>query len=261
MRTIIKQLIMPLMLLAIATPAVYASETDSVPDGNRHLWQKDKREFRLGYTIADFDRGPYNGGILHSRFGIGLDIMCNVYLHREAIGGFLKFGIQFGGQINYVNFEKGKGKLSLGSIYGDGDGGDGDYDDETLALGTHLFAAGIGVGPTATFMPFFKANNPNLARLKFRMYFNVVPSYSGFIQSREDDTQWNSAFACNFAGGLNILWRKLDIGFQYKGGKARYRDTVSDIEESVTDVSSGFAKGKMPRFASNFYTISIGVVF
>lgn len=260
MRTIIRQLIVLLALWAIAAPAVCASDMDSVPDANQRLWSKDKREFRLGYTMADFDRGPYNGGILQSRFGIALDMMGNVYLHRKAIGGFLKFGIQFGGQINYINFEKGKGKLSLGGMFNGADEGDSDSNYEDITIGTHLFVAGIGVGPTATFMPFFKSNNPNLARLRFRVYFNVVPSYSGFIKSNEDDTQWNSAFACNFASGLNIFWRKLDIGFQYKGGKARYRDTVSDIEESVTGVS-GFEKGKMPRFATNLYTISIGIVF
>lgn len=273
MKTIQKAAAKAAIMLAgvtlLAAPAA-AQEADNskaeVIESNKRFWKKDSKELRLGYTIANLDRSATYGGSIDGRWGVTLDIMRNIYVHRSPIAGFLKFGIQFGPQINYVNYEKGHG--SIGDMIGGGDDDDDGYYDwedgrddmSNPTLGKHQLVAGIGIGPTATFMPFYRFDNSNLARLKFRAYFNVVPSYSAYITSTDDETTFHSAFACLFAGGFNIIWRKLDIGFQYKGGRARYKDVVSDIE---SDIMGGdpFSRGKRPRFASNFYTISIGLCF
>lgn len=236
------------------TPMVCAQDT---ADDNQRFWKGGNKEIRLGYSIANLDRGVAFSGKLDGRFGLAFDIMRNIYLHRGAIGGFMKVGLQLGTQFNYVNFEKGHGSLT--DLIG---GSDDDSDDESFRLGSHQLVAGFGIGPSLTFMPFFKSSNSNLARLKFRAYFNVVPSYSAYITSdEEDDMTFHNAFACMFAGGLNIQWRKLNVGFQYKGGRATYKDLVEDIEYGMMGGNPFEQTGKKPRFASNFYTINIGLVF
>lgn len=254
-----KRLCLILGLLMLAIPGYAGNDGKSSDSANSsevinpNLWKKDRREFRLGYTFANLDRGSLYGGSLDSRWGLSLDMMNNIYLHRKAIGNFLKFGIQFGAQINYANFEKGHGSIK--------DMMDGGYDEDidSPTLGKHQLIAGIGIGPTATFAPFFKSCNKNLSRLKFRVYFNVVPSYSAIITSDEEEMEFHNAFACMFAGGFNVMWRKLDVGFQYKGGRARYKNLVDDLMEEET--GGGYADGKTPRFATNLWTISVGLVF
>lgn len=239
---------------------------------------KDKREFRVGYTIADLDRGESYGGKLNGRWGLTVDFMRNIYVHRTPIGGMLKFGIQFGPQISYVNFEK--ATTSISDLWGGiGDNVDNDYDNDygygyedpnyddiydddddfSMNLGRHQLVVGLGIGPTATVAPFINSSNENLARLKFRAHFNVVPAYSAIITANEDDMEFSNAFACMFAGGVNIIWRRLDIGFQYKGGRTRYKNLVDDLTEEFGDTY--FIKGKAPRFATNMWTISIGLAF
>lgn len=242
------------LLLAMITPVVCAQNS---AEDNQRFWKKGNKELRIGYTFASLDKGASYGGEIDGRVGVSLDIMRNIYLHRGAIGGFLKIGLQFGPQLTYVNFEKGHGSIkdALG-------GGDEEKDEDlTLNLGSHQLMAGVGIGPTLTFMPFFRSNNSNLARLKFRAHFNVVPGYSAYITSDEDEVSFHNAFACMFAGGLNIQWRKLDVGFQYKGGRATYKDLVEEISNGMMGFDPFERTGKKPRFASNFYTINIGLVF
>ncbi|MBD5234217.1 MAG: hypothetical protein HDS65_08585 [Bacteroidales bacterium] len=240
-------------------------------DDNQRFWRKDSKELRIGYTMGNMDRGIFYGGKIDSRLGVSLDMMRNIYLHRKAIGGFMKVGLQFGLQVNYLNYEKGHGSLSFGSIFGGEEEDDPDYDygydddynydDEgSIALGTHGLNMGIGIGPTLTFMPFHKSSNANLARLKFRAYFNAVPSWSAFIISSDDEMKLHNAFTCLYAGGFSILWRKLDIGFQYKGGRVRYKDLVQDIMNGEMG-NPWVGRTKNPRYGTNMYTISIGLVF
>lgn len=257
-------------LSAVMTTTISAQEVSPA----KKFGGKDNWELRLGYTIADFDRGSFYGGALNGRWGLSIDIMRNVYLHRTPIAGMLKFGLQFGPQFNYINFAKGHGSLS-GIISGGSDDENDDYydefgnpiynddydDEEEMMpdLGKHQLVAGLAIGPTVTIAPFINSSNKNLSRLKFRGYFNVVPAFSAIMTANEDETELNSAFTCMYAGGLNIIWRKLDIGFQYKGGRARYKDLVSDLMEDLGDMH--FYHGKAPRFATNLWTVSIGLAF
>lgn len=236
-----------------------------IANDNDRFWKGNNKLFSLGFATGAFDLGKYNGGKLESRWGASLKGGRNIYLHKKPIAHALKFGLFIGADVTYLNFKKGHGGLGdLTSGFGSDD--DDYYDDyePEFNLGSHYLTAGIAIGPTATVMPFFWAKNPNLARIKVRPYFQVVPSYSALIVSPEDDdTELHSAFTCMFAGGFELIWRKLSIGFEWKGGRARYKDLISDIVDDYMPETGAWVgadtRGKQPRYGCRMFTISIGV--
>lgn len=251
------------------------SRTDSIIQANSKLWKGNNILFSLGYSTGSFDRGKYNGGKLDSRWGASFKSGRNIMVHRKPIANLVKFGIFIGAELTYLNFEKGHGSLSdiTGgsdddySDYGDyydgyGSGYDDDYGDEdgdTFTLGSHYLNVGIAIGPTATFMPFYWCSNKNVARIKVRPFFHVIPCYSALIVSNEDETNFHGAFSCFYAGGFELMWRKLSVGFEWKGGRARYKDLGGELFGN-NDVWVG-ADTKKPRMGSKMFTVSIGVEF
>ncbi len=238
--------------------AAFTVESKDVIADNARFWKGGNKLFSVGFATGSFDKGRYNGGKLTSRWGAAIKTGRNIYVHPRPIANLVKFGIFIGPEITYLNFKKGHGSISSG-ISGDYDYED---DDDYVSLGSHYLAAGLAIGPTATFMPFYWCANPNVARIKVRPFFHVVPSYSALIVSDDDDAEVHGAFACLFSGGLELIWRKLSIGFEWKGGRARYKDFVSDLMDyDETDLWVGAGERKQPRMGCKMFTISIGVEF
>lgn len=239
----------------------YSSADASVKDksdiiaDNRQLWAGARSLLSVGFTTGSFDRGKYNGGELNSKWGVAFKGGRNIMVHRNPIANLLKFGIFIGVDLNYMNFEKGHGSLS-GIM-------NGSYDDtdEDVTLGSHYLAGGIAVGPTATVMPFYWCRNKNVARLKIRPFFNLVPSYSALLISNDVETEIHGAFELMYSGGFEIIWRKLSVGFEWKGGRARYKNLLGDMEGLVPDNVwvGGSDKSRQPRLGSKMFTVSIGL--
>ncbi len=234
------------------TPVQYKSvdSKDELIDANNRFWKGSKKYISLGYTTGSFDLGGPDGK-LDSRWGASFAGVRNIYVHRGPIANFLKFGIMIGGEISYMNFEKGRGSLSDLSGGWDEDSEEG----WEPSLGKHYLNAGVTVGPSATFLPFYSSGNSQLARLKLRAFFNVVPSYSALIVSDDEEADFNGAFTCLFSGGLQVIWRKLIVGLEWKGGRARYKSLLGDYD--------GIWVGnvKSPRLGCKMFTASIGISF
>lgn len=253
-------------------PDYTLNEKEAIISDNARFWKGNNKLFSLGFATGSFDLGKYNGGKLTSRWGVGLKGGGNIMVHPKPIANIVKFGIFIGADITYLNFKKGHGSLS--GIFG-GEEDDYNYEDDyyyeddddneiMISLGTHYLAAGVAIGPTATVMPFYWCANPNVARIKVRPYFQVVPSYSALIVSDEDNMEVHGAFACLFAGGFELMWRKLSIGFEWKGGRARYKDFVGDLIDDMSGVGNvwvGAGNQKQPRYGCKMFTISLGVEF
>ncbi|MDE6177983.1 MAG: hypothetical protein K2F86_02295 [Duncaniella sp.] len=225
---------------------------------NYDVW-KYKRRFMVGFTSGTLDQKKRFGGEISSRWGASIISGRNIYLHRKAIGGFLKFGLNLDLNVNYANFAKGTGKLSDITNPGDIniDYGDGDTETE-VSLGRHYITAGIAVGPTATFAPFYASGSRSLAALKFRPYFHVVPSYAAYIISDDEDTEIHSAFALWCAAGMEIQWKRLIVGLEWKGCTAKYKGMVDDM---VSDFEEGYEAEKPHKFDMNMLNVSIGFAF
>lgn len=221
----------------------------SAKESHDDLW-KYKRKLMLGFTTGELDQKIRFGGKITSRWGVSLVSGRNIYLHSRAIGGFLKFGINLDLNFNYMNFAKGSGKLS--GIWNT------EESDDAPTLGRHYVTGGLAIGPTATFAPFYASDNRNLAQLKFRPYFHVVPSYAAYLVSDDEDTEVHGAFACWCAAGLEAQWKRLIVGFEWKGCTAKYKGLVDNI---IADSTEGYDSQGSYKFDTNMFNIMLGFAF
>ena len=241
------RILLALALILLCAPfSLRAADPDQVDK----VWKGGNKELLFGYNTGSFDLGSM-GGKLESRWGASIPSIRNIGLHKP-IAGMLKFGIHLGQQIDYLNFEKGTGSLK------DFAEGFGDSDVES-SLGKHYLTAGLVVGPTLTIAPFINSGNLNLARLKVRLFFHVVPSYAGYITSSEDETDFHSAFVLFYSGGLNLIWRKLNVGVEWKGGRGKYHGLANKfLFEEADDL---FYNAGNPRYGTRMFSVKLGLAF
>ncbi|MDE6269969.1 MAG: hypothetical protein K2M12_03825 [Muribaculaceae bacterium] len=228
-----------------------ALTADNVLTPNSDIW-KYKRKFMIGFTDGTLDQKKRFGGEISGRWGVSIVSGRNIYLHRKPIGGFLKFGLNIDANLNYVNFAKGSGKFSDILHPGDND------DMGTASLGRHYFTAGMAVGPTASFAPFYSSANRKLAALIFRPYFHVVPSFATYIISEDEETELHNAFALWCSAGLEIQWKHLIVGFEWKGSTAKYKGMIDDM---ISDMEDGYTAEGSHKFDMNMWNFSIGFAF
>lgn len=220
---------------------------------NSDIW-KYKRKFMLGYTIGTLDQKKRFGGEISSRWGASItSSIAHIYLHRSPIGGFLKFGLNIDLNLNYMNFAKGSGKISDIMHPNDDESGL-----ETISLGRHYLTAGVAIGPTASFAPFYASSDKRLASLIFRPYFHVVPSYGAYIISEDDDTDLHNAFALWCAAGLELQWKRLIVGVEWKGSTAKYKGFVDNL---ISGIDEGYEAQRSHKFDVNMFNISIGFAY
>lgn len=249
-------------ILALLSPALaYAEKPESVEEDVNNedvsgksygddIWKYNKK-IMVGYTTGKLDRKVRFGGKISSRWGASLISGTNIYFHKKPIGGFLRFGLNLDANVNYMNFEKGSGSFS--DIWNPGDEGS-----SQTSLGQHYVTCGIAVGPTATFAPFFASGNRRLAQLKFRPFFHVVPSYAAYVISNDEDTEMHGAFAFWCAAGLEIQWKRLLIGVEWKGCTAKYKGFVDSI---IADNTEGYEAQGSHKFDTNMINLAIGFAF
>lgn len=219
---------------------------------NTDIW-KYKGKFTVGYTTGTLDQKKRFGGEISSRWGVSITSGRNIFLHNRPIGGFLRFGLNIDVNVNYLNFAKGTGSFSDIMNPGDEDGENG-----AASLGRHYLTTGFAIGPTATFAPFYASQNGRLACLVFRPYFHVVPSYATYIISDDDDTELHNAFAFWCAAGLEVQWKRLIVGFEWKGSTAKYKGMLDSL---MGDMEEGYEPEKAHKFDVNMFNFSIGLAF
>ncbi len=216
-----------------------------------HIW-KYKKKIMVGFTTGELDQKKRFGGRISSRWGLSFKTGRIIYLHRRPIGGFLRFGLDIDANVDYMNFAKGTGNISdIWDPMEKEDGGEGN-----VSLGRHYLTAGVALGPVAVFAPFFASSSMNLASLKFRPYFHVVPSYATYMVSDNDDMELHNAFALWCAAGLEIQWKRLMIGFEWKGCTAKYKGMVDDL---MSEMEEGYASEGSYKFDTNMLCFSIGI--
>ena len=244
---------------AESAEAVSMATEDKVMESSRPfasdaIWKHQKKKFLLGFTTATLDQKSRFGGEISSRWGAFFKTGYNINLHPKPIGGFVKIGLNLDLEMNYINFAKGTGSLSDMMHPEDL----GDDEEMPFSLGRHYLTAGLAIGPNVTFAPFYKSSNYNLASLRFRPYFHVVPSFATYIVSDEEDMDFHNAFAFWCAAGLEIQWRRLIVGFEWKGSTAKYKGVVDNLIGSMLE---GETSSESYKFDVNMFNIAIGFGF
>lgn len=232
------------------------SSTDEIIANNLQYWKGNGSCFSIGYSTGSFDLGSGEGK-LTSNAGAAFKYNCNIYVHPKPIANMVKFGVSFGPAINYLKYKNGSSNIS--DLIGDPE----NLGESLPDFGTHFLTAGIGIGVSATVMPLIMVDNPYLARIKVRPFFHVVPSYSALLVSDQDDMRVHSGFGCLFAGGFELLWRKLSIGFEWKGGTTSYKDLIGDLAETIGGEEAAEYVGNTgtSNHSTHLFTVSLGVSF
>lgn len=211
------------------------------------IW-KYTRRIMIGGSFGELDRKRRYGGVIKSRWGVGLKTGRNIYVHRKPIAGFMRIGIDVDLDMNYMNMAKGTGSLSDAW----------NHPEDDMDLGEHYLTLGVAVGPNITFAPFSWSANQNLRSLRFRPYFHLTPSYATYIVANSDDGEFHNAFALWCSAGLEIQWKRLLFGLEWKGSTAKYKGMVDSL---LAEDDEDYVKVGSHKFDCNMFNISIGLAF
>lgn len=222
----------------------------SLPAMSGDLWGRQKT-FKIGMAFNSLHINPVEigydkelGCTLNPNYGFSLGLTKTYFVHKQPIGGFMRFGIEATWfDITYTNYSN---TVSFNGsnwdpddynyVFDYGNGGDYDYDDEeddVPSIGNHQVDLAMGVGVSATFAPFYKMNK-NLAALKGKIYCNFMPTASLLMQSNEDENNLSVAFVPFVTFGTQISWKVLSVFVEGRWGASNYKFLLSDDEEETT---------------------------
>ena len=201
-----------------------------------------------------------------SQSGFNLDWGKTIYLHKKPIAKLMKIGLDWSWiNLSFAKYKSGSG-IHINSLagdysdYDDNDDGYG-YDDEDddfiadLDLGVYSLSAGMSVGPSFTFAPFYNTGK-GLQHLLAQTYFHVTPSYTGIIMTEDGETEAYHGYTTYFNWGINVSYKFISIGYEYRWGKSRFNQMSLDFdndEEDELETNSSNEKQKIKFGSSAFY--------
>lgn len=216
---------------------------------------------------------PEYGINLKTKIGVNLEIGNTYMLPFGPLADMVKIGIDATWfDLTYINYKStGAFKISeviddeysdvVGDYVGDYvDDAVGDYigDDGEVEIGNHQLMIGMGVGPSIHIAPFAHSSNA-LRYLTVSLNGKYRPTYSGLIQSDNDETTLRGAYVSVFSFGGQINWKQFGLGFEGRWGSAKYKDFVSssefeeDVEGGVSSSNKTKIKNSMCRLYLSFH--------
>lgn len=169
------------------------------------IW-KHYTEINLGYSSQSISG---NDNTWHSDYGANFEIGRTFFLHRKPISNHLKVGFDLLFSADYAKFTE-TGNMKYDVVppnYIDMD----DYLESVKKVGIHEANIGIALGPSFTI-----ALSKNI---RGKVFFHFTPSWSFFVV----DGQINNSFVPYLNGGLQIGWRALSVGYEYRKGSGKYK--------------------------------------
>lgn len=173
---------------------------------DKSVWGR-KKFFSIGY--ANQTLSPKYGNDMEGDFGISLISGRTISLHKKPLWNMLKFGIDYGVDINYVKYK------DYGEEYNNY------YEDEDmpeLISGMHQCDLGFVIGANATVNP--------VGALKVSAYFRFIPTYSMLIL----DSDMNSSYVSFFTYGGEVSWKAIGIGVEGRFGSGKYGSLIAGEE-------------------------------
>ena len=162
---------------------------------------------------------------------IGFDKGRNIYLHKKPIAGIMKFGIDLGIDLNYMQVKlSGEPSEYEGPVGYVGTEGS-DYDDSMDFLADISginFSAGLAVGPSLTINP--------VDKVRLCAYVHFVPTASFYIQGMSI----NCGYAPMMKYGLEASYGAIGLGIEYNSGMITYQDMIkyASVKGNGGDVST-----------------------
>lgn len=229
-------------LAALFISALSPLLSSSAKAEENNIWNRTKT-FNFGYVMSEWK--PEGCEAFKPNYGFNLSLTKTYLLHKEAIGGFLKFGIDASWfDITYDNYKASPDWLD----FIDGNHDIPDYPSEgeidTPNLGSHQIDLALGVGISANFAP-FASNSGDINKLRAKIYCRFLPSFSGMIISEPDDTRFNHAFVPYISFGGQVQWKVLSVFVEGRWGSANYK--IGGIDED-TDYSENTNVADAIRF-------------
>lgn len=228
--------------------ALQAKETQrDKNDYDKAIWRRHKY-FIIGFSSQKLNQGAEEGEQLKSQFAVNLNWGNTYYLHKKAIADVLKIGLDWSWiNISFAKYKSGSG-ININTDY-DNSKKDNDSQKDNkndVELGVYQLEAGMSIGPSFNVAPFYHLGK-GLQHLKANVYFHYTPSYSMLLESYKGENEVNHAFANFFNIGLDIAYKAISVGYEYRWGSAKY--DVTDFENSK---NSG-EKIKMDTKTSTFF--------
>ncbi len=199
------------------------------------IWKR-RRSWTFAYvdsklSLPDLD----DSGELKSKFGAAMQFSNTYFLHKPAILGLAKIGIDAVWlDVNYAKYEK-----------------EYSFDSEE-EIERQQLEIGMGIGPSLTIAPFSWMSN-GLRYLKVTGYYHVTPSASIMFL----DGETNAAFNLFQSAGAKLTYRRLSIGIEKRWGTAKYDSIIPD---DVIEATGGEVSDKI-KFETNSLRAYISLNF
>ena len=232
---------------------------------NNAIWKR-KKHISISFSTQNMEDADNPRDMkFKSQSGFNLDWGKTFYLHKKPIANLMKIGLDWSWiNLSFAKYKSGSG-IHLNSLAGDYSDYDDDdygydYDDliDDIDLGVYSLSAGMSIGPSFTFAPFYNTGK-GLQHLLAQTYFHVTPSYTGIIMSEDGEdgeTKAYHGYTTYFNWGINVSYKFISIGYEYRWGKSKF-DQMSldfdDDEEDEQETNSSNEKQKIKFGSSAFY--------
>lgn len=244
-------------MAAVAQTSDANQEAADLQDMYSRTWGKG-RFTRLGYSVSNTSgQGITEDG----KFSFFLTKGTTYYFPKTPIAKMLKIGVDavwFDAQVTkYKSVATGS---AVSSTLDNIDGVDQDVKDQVnevvdevtdevgfdpTKIGIWNLSLAMGVGPNVSIAPFALTNIKIMQPLRLSVYFHYAPTVSLYMKSN-DNIEVSTAYVNMMNFGLNLQYRKLALGYEYRWGNGKFKPISFGDEEGETG-SSKYTR----KFANN----------
>ncbi len=196
------------------------------------VWKR-KRHISIGFSKQNMEDADNALDMKYkSQIGLTLDWGKTFYLHKKPIANIMKIGLDW----SWVNLSFAKYKSGSGIHFNNTP--ESDYSDDgyepNIDLGVYSLSAGMSVGPSLTFAPFYNTGK-GLQHLLAQTYFHVTPSYTGRVMSEDDESEFCHGYTTYFNWGVNVSYKVISVGYEYRWGKSKFKQLALDFSDDDGD--------------------------
>ncbi len=251
------------------TVAVLQKKEDnrSKTEYDNAVWKR-KAHIKIGFSTQKMEDADNAANMSYkSQMGYIFEWGKTFYLHKKPIANVMKVGLDWSWiDLSFAKYKSGTGihiNNPTGDVsdYVDGNGNytGGDIntgDIITGDLGVYSLSVGMSVGPSVTFSPFYGVGK-GFQHILAQTYFHVTPSYTGIIiSSKDDNTEVKSGYTTYFKWGINVSYKIISVGYEYRWGKSKFNSLALDLngnDESESTIYEKDEKQKIKFGTSVFY--------